>query len=99
MAHAALVRHLIEPRALDSPRVEAVDWRRGSADTRPVSYEAWFQCINGCKQRFSLFEVIYRCPQCGDLLDVVHDLEALKDRSAAAWISLFEERMRRNTWP
>ena len=28
---------------------------------------------------------------------MVHDVEALKDRSAAAWISLFEERMRRNT--
>ncbi len=64
-----------------------------------MSYEAWFQCINGCEQRFSLFEVIYRCPKCGDLLDVVHDIEALKDRSAAAWIGLFEERMRRNTWP
>ncbi|MBI2963940.1 MAG: threonine synthase [Deltaproteobacteria bacterium] len=64
-----------------------------------ASYRAWFQCINGCEQRFSLFDVIYRCPTCGDLLDVAHDVEALKDRSAAAWISLFEERMRRNTWP
>ncbi len=64
-----------------------------------ASYQAWFQCINGCEQRFSLFDVIYRCPSCGDLLDVTHDVEALKDRSAAAWMSLFEERMRRNTWP
>jgi threonine synthase len=63
------------------------------------AYRAWFECIGGCGQRFSLFEVIYRCPKCGDLLDVVHDVEALKDRSAAAWISLFEERLRRNTWP
>jgi len=63
------------------------------------AYQAWFQCINDCGQRFSLFDVIYRCPKCGDLLDVTHDIEALKDRSAAAWIGLFEERMRRNTWP
>jgi threonine synthase len=63
------------------------------------SYRAWFQCINDCGERFSLFDVVYRCPKCGDLLDVVHDVDALKDRSAAAWISLFEERMRRNTWP
>jgi len=63
------------------------------------AYEAWFQCIDGCEQRFSLFDVIYRCPRCDELLDVVHDVEALKDRSAAAWIGLFEERMRRNTWP
>ena len=63
------------------------------------TYRAWFECIRGCGQQFSLFEVIYRCPKCGDLLDVVHDVEALKDRSAAGWISLFEERLRRNTWP
>ena len=24
------------------------------------SYQAWFQCINGCEQRFSLFDVIFR---------------------------------------
>jgi threonine synthase len=63
------------------------------------AYRAWFECIRGCGQQFSLFEVIYRCPKCGDLLDVVHDVAALKDRSAAGWISLFEERLRRNTWP
>ncbi len=63
------------------------------------SYQAWFQCINGCGQRFSLFDVIYRCPKCGDLLEVVHDTTALKDRSAAAWIRLFEDRMSRNGWP
>ncbi len=63
------------------------------------AYRAWFECIRGCGQKFSLFEVIYRCPECGDLLDVVHDVAALKDRSAAGWISLFEERLRRNTWP
>ncbi len=62
-------------------------------------YRAWLQCINGCEGRFSVFDVIYRCPKCGDLLDVTHDVEALKSRSAADWIGLFEERIRRNTWP
>ena len=41
-------------------------------------YRAWFQCINDCGERFSLFDVIYRCPKCGDLLEVAHDVEALK---------------------
>lgn len=63
------------------------------------NYQAWFECINGCGQRFSLFDVIYRCPKCGDLLEVVHDVAALRDRSAAAWIRLFEDRQSRNTWP
>jgi len=62
-------------------------------------YQCWFQCINGCTERFSVFEVIYRCPRCGDLLDVVHDLESLKQRSPSAWIRLFDDRVHRNQWP
>jgi len=62
-------------------------------------YSAWFECINGCPTRFNLTEIIYRCPSCGDLLDVKHDLDALRRRSGAAWIKLFEERYRRNDFP
>ena len=64
-----------------------------------MSYNAWFECINGCHGQYSLREVIYRCPSCGDLLEVQHDMEALRSRSAAAWMQLFDERHRRNTWP
>jgi len=62
-------------------------------------YGAWFECINGCPTRFSLFEVIYRCPTCGDLLDVAHDVDALRRRSPAAWMQLFDDRYRRNVFP
>jgi threonine synthase len=62
-------------------------------------YSAWFECINGCPTHFSLFEVVYRCPNCGDLLDVAHDMTALKRRSPAAWMQLFDDRYRRNTFP
>ena len=64
-----------------------------------MKYDAWFQCINGCAERYSVFDVVYHCKRCGDLLDVTHDIEALRDRSPAAWISLFEERLRKNVWP
>ena len=64
-----------------------------------MSYNAWFQCINGCPGQYSLLEVIYRCPTCGDLLEVQHDIEALRSRSAAAWIQLFDDRYRRNIYP
>ena len=64
-----------------------------------MSYRAWFGCINGCPGQYSLLEVIYRCPVCGDLLEVQHDLDALRTRSAAAWMQLFDERYRRNTYP
>ncbi len=38
-------------------------------------------------------------PTCGDLLEVAHDVEALKDRSAGAWMRLFDERYKRTIWP
>jgi threonine synthase len=64
-----------------------------------MSHNAWFQCINACEGRFSLLEIIYRCPSCGDLLEVRHDLDALRTRSPAAWMQLFDDRCRRNAYP
>ena len=58
-----------------------------------------FRCIAGCHGEHPLDEIIYRCPKCGDLLEVVHDIDALKSRSAAAWIRLFDERYLRTQWP
>src|SRR6201993_1251823 len=64
-----------------------------------MTYNAWFQCIRGCPGQYSLLEIIYRCPKCGDLLEVRHDMEALKSRAASAWIKLFDERVRQNDYP
>jgi len=64
-----------------------------------VSYRAAFRCVAGCSGSYSLDTVIYRCPTCGGLLEVVHDLDALRDRSAAAWMRLFDERYKRTAWP
>ncbi len=64
-----------------------------------MGYNAWFSCINGCSGEYSLLEVIYRCPTCGDLLEVQHDVDALRTRSAAAWMQLFDDRYRRNAYP
>jgi len=58
-----------------------------------------FRCISGCAGDYALDEIIYKCPKCGDLLEVVHDIQALKTRSAAAWMKLFDDRYLRNTWP
>jgi len=62
-------------------------------------YRAWLECIRDCGERFSLSEVIYTCPKCGGLLDVEHDVDALRDRSAASWMDLFDSRIRTNEWP
>jgi len=64
-----------------------------------MAFSASFRCISGCPARIPLDEVIYRCPSCGDLLEVAHDLDALRGRSAAAWMRLFDDRYLRTTWP
>ncbi|HIP97028.1 MAG TPA: threonine synthase [Anaerolineae bacterium] len=64
-----------------------------------MSYHSWFECIRGCGRRYSIYDVIYRCEECDGLLDVEHDLAALKDRSAADWKALFDQRTRSNEWP
>ena len=64
-----------------------------------MQYQAWFHCFNGCPGRYSPYEVIYACPQCGALLEVAHDVEALRSRSAAGWMKLLDERVRCNQWP
>jgi len=64
-----------------------------------MPYRSVFRCIAGCHGEHSLAEPIYSCPVCGDLLEVSHDIDALRDRSAAAWMRLFDERYKRTTWP
>ena len=59
-----------------------------------MAASAKFRCIAGCAGRYPLDQVIYRCPTCGDLLEVVHDLAALRERSAGEWKQLFAERWR-----
>jgi threonine synthase len=64
-----------------------------------MSYDCWFECIRGCGRRYSIYDVVYRCEDCGGLLEVKHDMAALKDRSAAQWKALFDGRTRTNEWP
>jgi threonine synthase len=64
-----------------------------------VPYRAVFRCIAGCPGEHALAQSIYNCPTCGDLLEVSHNMAALADRSAAAWMRLFDERYKRTTWP
>ena len=64
-----------------------------------MANRAWFRCIAGCDGEHPLDSVRYRCPRCGDLLEVAHDLDALHTRSPAAWMRLFDERYKRTQWP
>ncbi len=62
-----------------------------------MNYNAWFECSKGCK--YPLTEIIYRCRNCNGLLEVRHDMDALKQRSADDWKSLFEQRYMRTEYP
>lgn len=64
-----------------------------------MSYQSWYECVRGCGRKYSIYEVVYRCEECGGLLDVQHDTEALKDRSPAEWKQIFDRRSRTNEWP
>jgi len=64
-----------------------------------MQLQAWFQCVRGCPGRYSLYDVIYECPLCGGLLEVVHDTAALVKRSADDWKQLFDSRLHTNEWP
>ena len=64
-----------------------------------MPYSAVFRCFNGCEGSYAVTEPIYRCPKCEGLLQVVHDVEALRDRSGPVWMKLFDERYRQNAWP
>jgi len=64
-----------------------------------MKLNAWFQCINGCSGRYPLNEIIYRCPQCDELLEVQHDMDLLKQLSSDEWKALFKDRVGRHEWP
>ena len=64
-----------------------------------MAYNAWFQCVRGCDEKYPLDEVIYQCKNCGGLLEVTHDMEELKKTSGSDWKALFEKRGQKNVWP
>jgi threonine synthase len=64
-----------------------------------MGFSAEFRCVSGCAGGYPLDQVIYRCPTCGGLLEVVHDLAALGTRGPAEWKQLFAERWRSTEEP
>ncbi|RKU26336.1 threonine synthase [Candidatus Poribacteria bacterium] len=62
-----------------------------------MNYDAWFECDLGCT--YPLNEIIYRCKNCDGLLQVKHNMDALKQRTPEDWKSLFEQRYMRTEYP
>jgi threonine synthase len=64
-----------------------------------VNYSAHFSCLSGCEGRWPVTQAIYNCPKCGGLLQVSHDMDALRNRSAAEWKAIFDDRYKGTKWP
>ncbi|MCB9654504.1 MAG: threonine synthase [Deltaproteobacteria bacterium] len=62
---------------------------------------SYFYCSQGCSnEKLELFrEVRYRCPRCQGLLEVGHDLDALKATPPDVWKKTFDARVGRTEWP
>ena len=65
-----------------------------------MELKTWFQCINpDCQSRYELADIVYRCRECDELLEVQHDMGLLKKQSSEEWRDLFDSRYRLNIWP
>lgn len=64
-----------------------------------TKYRAVFRCISGCPGAHPLNEVIYHCPECRDLLEVVHELDPLRETPPDEWKDIFDSRFMRTIWP
>ncbi|WP_061223530.1 threonine synthase [Leptospira weilii] len=65
-----------------------------------TGYKAEFECINdSCKTRYDLNEIVYECKKCGSLLQVSHDLDALRTVSGQEWKDQFDFRFRSVKFP
>ncbi|MDP7544221.1 MAG: threonine synthase [Anaerolineales bacterium] len=64
-----------------------------------MEYNAHFSCVRGCPGEHSLYTVIYACPDCGGLLQVRHNLKALRRRGPQAWKQLMDARVGSTEWP
>ena len=63
-----------------------------------MNYHAWYECIE-CGSKYDVYEIKYRCDRCGSLLNVEHDIDALKNRSADEWKQIFDERTLSRDFP
>jgi threonine synthase len=81
---------------MSSATQSASDRQHQTLEDKQTTY---FRCIAGCPGKHSIYDVIYTCPICGSLLEVHHEREPLKKRSASDWKQLFASRASTTVWP
>lgn len=61
-------------------------------------YDAWFAAQDDPNETYPLTDIAYYSTS-GGLLEVQHNMDALRQRSADEWKQLFEQRWMRTSWP
>ncbi|GFY97180.1 pyridoxal-5'-phosphate-dependent enzyme family protein [Actinidia rufa] len=111
-ATAALSKHaprptslpLRRPSGIAAPptRTSAEEARRHSSTHNHQGFSARYVPFNAdpasTDESYSLDEIVYRS-RSGGLLDVQHDMDALKRYDGDYWRSLFDSRVGKTTWP
>jgi threonine synthase len=64
-----------------------------------TAFGAVLRCAFGCDAVFPFDAIVHRCPACGGLMEIAHDMAALAARSAAEWRTLFESRFHGGAFP
>ena len=82
---------------MTAKRAAAAKASAGSSGHKP-QYRAWFEALHEPSERYGLDEVVYTARD-GGLLQVVHDMDALRKTSGDEWKRIFETRSHRNEWP
>ncbi|MEM7179732.1 MAG: threonine synthase [Spirochaetota bacterium] len=61
---------------------------------KDTNFRAHFRCFNpDYPETYELDQIVYRCESCDDLLEVVHDTDALKKYSPEEWKQCFDARL------
>ena len=63
------------------------------------SYRSYLHCFNGCGGSYPVDSILYLCPHCGGLLEVQHDLDALRLTAPVEWRKLLDSRAATTRWP
>lgn len=63
-----------------------------------MKYNAWYAAQDNPEERYPLTDVVYYSKS-GGLLNVEHDMDALRQRTPDEWKKLFDSRWMRTTWP
>ncbi len=84
-------------RLIDKKMAEQIQPKKTTSTNK---FSAWYQSSDeNHPERYPLDQIIYRCPHSGELLQVTHDMELLRRKTAEQWKEIFTSRFMQATGP